>query len=155
MARKTMAAPAGHLPRGDATVTVALPMAEQLAAIRARCQDLSLQHRLSLPPDLVRDRVGALARDASELFSDRVLEICFLLDQYGSLRYNELRRMIGVISTRTLADKLSFLHQQGLVGRKLYDESPPRVEYALTERGKVLTDLLYPAILHATQGTPA
>lgn len=148
----SMAAPAGQHPRGEATITVAMPLAEQLAVIRARCQDLSLQHRLALPPDLVRERMGTLARDASALFSDRVLEICFLLDQYGSLRYNELRRMIGVISTRTLADKLAFLHQQGLVGRKLYDESPPRVEYALTERGKILTDLLFPAILHATQG---
>ena len=135
-------------------MTAVVPMADQLAYIRARCQDLSLQHRLSLPPDLVRERVGALARDASALFSDRVLEICFLLDQYGSLRYNELRRMIGVISTRTLADKLAFLHEQGLVGRKLYDESPPRVEYALTDRGKALTDLLFPAILHATQVVP-
>jgi DNA-binding HxlR family transcriptional regulator len=143
-----MAAPVGHQPRGEATVTVALPLADQLAAIRARCQDLSLQHRLALPPDLVRERIGTLARDASAVFSDRVIEICYLLDQYGSLRYNELRRMIGVISTRTLADKLAFLHQQGLVGRRLYDESPPRVEYALTDRGKVLTDLLFPAILH-------
>jgi DNA-binding HxlR family transcriptional regulator len=131
-------------------LTAAAPMAEQLAAIRARCQDLSLQHRLALPPDLVRERIGALARQSSVLFQDRVIEICYLLDQYGSLRYNELRRMIGIISTRTLADKLAFLHTQGLVGRKLYDESPPRVEYALTERGKALTDLLFPAILHAT-----
>ena len=147
-----MAAPIGQPPRGDAVVTVAMPLGEHLAAIRERCQDLSLQHRLAMPPELVRERIGAMARDASETFSDRVIEICFLLDQYGSLRYNELRRMIGVISTRTLADKLAFLHKQGLVGRKLYDESPPRVEYALTEKGKALTDLLFPAILHTTQG---
>ncbi len=115
-----------------------------------------MHHRLALPPDLVRERIGDLARQASTLFQDRVIEICFLLDQYGSLRYNELRRMIGVISTRTLADKLAFLHSQGLVRRKLYDESPPRVEYALTERGKAFTDLLFPAILHATgaEGAP-
>ena len=151
-----MAAPAGHAPRGETAVTAAVPMADQLAYIRARCQELSLQHRLALPPDVVRDRIGDLARQASSLFQDRVIEICYLLDQYGSLRYNELRRMIGVISTRTLADKLAFLHAQGLVGRKLYDESPPRVEYALTDRGKALTDLLFPAILHATnaEGVP-
>lgn len=146
-----MAAPQTRAPRGEMALTASLPMDEQLAAIHARCQDLSVQHRLAMPPDLVRQRLGGLAREASQLFQDRVIEICYLLDQYGSLRYNELRRMMGVISTRTLADKLAFLHAQGLLGRKLYDESPPRVEYTLTPRGKVLTDLLFPAILHATQ----
>lgn len=133
-----------------------MPLVDQLAAIRARCQDLSLQHRLSLPPDLVRERIGGLARQAGELFQERVLEICYLLDQYGSLRYNELRRMLGVISTRTLADKLAYMHAEGLVGRKLYDESPPRVEYALTDRGKAFTDLLFPAVLLAArvEGSP-
>lgn len=144
-----MAAPAGTLPRGDATLLAAAPLEEQMAAIRARCQDLSLQHRLALPPDLVRARLGDLARSAGTLFQDRVIEICYLLDQYGSLRYNELRRMLGIISTRTLADKLAFLHAEGLVGRKLYDEAPPRVEYTLTDRGRALTDLLFPAILLA------
>lgn len=145
-----MAAPAGRS-RRDVAVAAPLPLADQLAAIRARCQDLSLQHRLALPPDLVRARIGDLARTAGSLFQDRVIEICFLLDQYGSLRYNELRRMLGVISTRTLADKLSFLHGEGLVGRKLYDEAPPRVEYTLTDRGKAFTDLLFPALVLAGQ----
>lgn len=145
-----MAAGPGRVPRGEVALSAPVPLADQLAAIRARCQDLSLQHRLTLPPELVRDRIGGLAREAGELFTDRVIEICFLLDQYGSLRYNELRRMLGVISTRTLADKLVFLHARGLVRRQLYDESPPRVEYALTDRGKAFTDLIFPAILHTT-----
>lgn len=145
-----MAASPGFAPRGEVALSAAVPLPDQLAAIRARCQDLSLQHRLTLPPDLVRDRIGSLAHDAGEMFQDRVIEICYLLDQYGSLRYNELRRMLGVISTRTLADKLAFLHERGLVRRQLYDESPPRVEYALTDRGKAFTDLLFPAILHVS-----
>ncbi len=144
-----MAAPPGRAPRSDMVLTAPAPLEEQLASIRARCQDLSLQHRLALPPDLVRARLGELARTAGDLFQDRVIEICYLLDQYGSLRYNELRRMLGVISTRTLADKLAFLHSQGLVGRKLYDQAPPRVEYTLTDRGRALADLLFPAILLA------
>lgn len=124
------------------------PLGEQLGEIHRLCNELSAQHRLSFPPDLVRERLHGLAKQAGDLFSDRVLEICFLLDQYGTLRYNELRRMLGVISTRTLANKLSYLHRQGLVVRTLYDENPPRVEYRLSQRGKTFTDLLFPAILH-------
>lgn len=146
-----MVAPAGRAPRGEMVVTAPVPLTEQLSSIRARCLELSLQHRLAIPADLVRERIGGLAREAGDLFQDRVIEICYLLDQYGSLRYNELRRMLGVISTRTLADKLAFLHGKGLVGRQLYDESPPRVEYTLTDRGKTFTDLLFPAILHAAE----
>lgn len=149
-----MAARTNQATSGKVTLTAAVPLGEQLAAIRAKCQDLSVQHRLALPPDLVRDRMATLARDTGQVMHDRALEICFLLDQYGSLRYNELRRMLGPISTRTLADKLAFLHARGLVGRRLYDESPPRVEYRLTDHGKAFTDLVFPVMLHTQAGPP-
>lgn len=132
-----------------ASVTaVSRPLADQLREIQLLCADLSAQHRLALPPDLVRSRLHDLTQQAGAMFSDRILEICFLLDQYGTLRYNELRRMLGVISTRTLATKLSFLHREGFVIRTLFVENPPRVEYRLSPRGKAFTDLLFPAMLH-------
>lgn len=128
--------------------TVSRPLGDQLRAIQLLCADLSAQHRLALPADLVRSRLHDLTKQAGDMFSDRILEICFLLDQYGTLRYNELRRMLGVISTRTLATKLAVLHREGFVIRTLFTENPPRVEYRLSARGKAFTDLLFPAVLH-------
>jgi DNA-binding HxlR family transcriptional regulator len=123
-------------------------MDDQLSTIQSWCRQFSARHRLAFPPELVRERIHGLARAAGPLFQDRAVEICFLLDQCGTLRFNEMRRALGAISTRTLADKLAFLQREGIVLRTLYDETPPRVEYRLTARGRTLADLLVPALVH-------
>lgn len=58
----------------------------------------------------------------------------------GSKRPSELSRALGKISAKTLTQRLRELEESGLVARTAYQEIPPRVEYALTERG---LDLLY------------
>ena len=47
-----------------------------------------------------------------------------------------------VIFHLTLADRLQALVEQGLVIRTVHPDTPPRVEYALTERGHRLGDIL-------------
>ena len=39
------------------------------------------------------------------------------------------------ISSRTLAERLRQLEREGIVRRRSYPESPPRVEYELTDKG--------------------
>jgi DNA-binding HxlR family transcriptional regulator len=39
------------------------------------------------------------------------------------------------ISPRTLSERLQMLEGEGIVIRRSYPESPPRVEYELTEKG--------------------
>ena len=60
----------------------------------------------------------------------------------GPMRFNELRRLIGNISQKMLTATLRGLERDGLVTRTVYPEIPPRVEYALTELGRTLTDPL-------------
>ncbi len=60
----------------------------------------------------------------------------------GPYRYGELRRRIEGISERMLVQQLRALEADGLVTRTQYPEVPPRVEYALTERGHSLVPLL-------------
>lgn len=135
--------------RRSPIVVAAAPLAPQLSQIRARCREVSLQHRLAMPHALVRARLGELTQKAAALFEERVIEICFLIDQYGTLRYGELRDMLDAISTRTLASKLSLLHREGFVERTVYPEGARRVEYTLTERGHALADVLFSAMLVA------
>ncbi len=59
-----------------------------------------------------------------------------------TLRFNELRTAIGGISQRMLTLTLRNLERDGLVTRTVYAEIPPRVEYALTDLGRTLTDPL-------------
>ncbi len=57
-------------------------------------------------------------------------------------RFNELKRRIHGISATSLAERLSELDQRKVVERKVYPETPPRVEYALTKKGMELLDIL-------------
>ncbi|MDB5225032.1 MAG: transcriptional regulator, HxlR family [Candidatus Adlerbacteria bacterium] len=57
-------------------------------------------------------------------------------------RFSELTASLAGVSTRTLTLKLKNLLAQGLIERTEYSEKPPRVEYALTAKGKALKPLV-------------
>jgi DNA-binding HxlR family transcriptional regulator len=60
----------------------------------------------------------------------------------GRARFCELERSLAGISPRTLSLRLRALEEEGIVVRKTYPEVPPRVEYALTEKGRALVPLV-------------
>jgi DNA-binding HxlR family transcriptional regulator len=51
-------------------------------------------------------------------------------------RFGELKRVLTGITQQMLSKQLKELEDHGMVGRKVYAEVPPRVEYSLTEKGK-------------------
>ena len=53
----------------------------------------------------------------------------------GRSRFCELERSLEGISPRTLSLRLRALEEEGIVERQTFSEVPPRVEYALTEKG--------------------
>jgi DNA-binding HxlR family transcriptional regulator len=60
----------------------------------------------------------------------------------GCSRFCELERALSGISPRTLSLRLRDLEQEGVVERQTFSEVPPRVEYALTEKGRALLPLI-------------
>src|SRR5881227_167890 len=60
----------------------------------------------------------------------------------GCSRFCELERSLAGISPRTLSLRLRALEEEGIVERKTFPEVPPRVEYALTEKGRALLPLI-------------
>ncbi len=71
----------------------------------------------------------------------KVLILC-LIDDRGSVRYNEMRREIFGITSTMLAQSLREMEEDGLVLRHQYAEMPVRVEYTLTDRAKSMIPIL-------------
>ncbi|HKD96830.1 MAG TPA: helix-turn-helix domain-containing protein [Micromonosporaceae bacterium] len=72
---------------------------------------------------------------------------------FGPRRFNELYQDLPGISPKTLADRLQAMEEQGLVTRTVHPDKPPRVEYALTDRGAELGGLVH-AIADWAGATP-
>jgi DNA-binding HxlR family transcriptional regulator len=60
----------------------------------------------------------------------------------GRSRFCELERSLVGISPRTLSLRLRALEEEGIVKRQTFPEVPPRVEYALTDKGRALVPLI-------------
>ena len=60
----------------------------------------------------------------------------------GPRRFSELERACPGISPRTLSERLRVLEHDGILVRRSYAESPPRVEYALTSKGQDLLPII-------------
>ena len=68
--------------------------------------------------------------------------ILFTLENHLTIRFKELQRNIPDISQKMLTATLKVLEADGLISREVFPEVPPRVEYALTEKGKSLLPLI-------------
>jgi len=60
----------------------------------------------------------------------------------GPIRYNELKRAIGIVSFKSLTSTLKELESDQLIHRKEYPQVPPKVEYSLSEQGLSLIPVL-------------
>ena len=60
----------------------------------------------------------------------------------SSMRFCELERSLDGISPRTLSLRLRALEEQGIIKRQTFPEVPPRVTYALTDKGTALVPLI-------------
>jgi DNA-binding HxlR family transcriptional regulator len=60
----------------------------------------------------------------------------------GRSRFCELERSLQGISPRTLSLRLRALEEEAIVERRTFPEVPPRVEYALTEKGRALVPII-------------
>jgi DNA-binding HxlR family transcriptional regulator len=60
----------------------------------------------------------------------------------GTRRFSELERSLAGISPRTLSARLRSLEDEGIVQRTVHGGVPPRVDYALTEKGRHLVPIV-------------
>lgn len=57
----------------------------------------------------------------------------------STLRFNEIRKIFPDVTHKMLTQQLREMETDGIIHRKVYAQSPPKVEYSLTEFGSTLT----------------
>lgn len=66
---------------------------------------------------------------------DKWTPLVFQALKHGPLRFGDLRAAVGTVTPKVLTQTLRTLERDGFVIRSVYDQMPPRVEYALTDLG--------------------
>lgn len=90
----------------------------------------------------VREKVGNLfaspcpSREILKHVCSRWGVLALISLQDGTHRFSELRKRMGGVSEKMLAQTLQALEQDGFVERVAFPVVPPHVEYSLTELGK-------------------
>lgn len=74
------------------------------------------------------------------------MDLLCVVANHRRARFGEIEDHIPDASTSTLSARLDELEAAGLLEREQYDETPPRVEYALTAEGAELAERLEPLI---------
>ncbi|WP_337011766.1 winged helix-turn-helix transcriptional regulator [Pantoea sp. AS142] len=80
--------------------------------------------------------VNCPSRDVLKRVTSRWSVLILLALQDQTLRFSALRRAVGGVSERMLAQNLRYLEEDGFVQRIAYDVVPPHVEYRLTPLGR-------------------
>lgn len=68
------------------------------------------------------------------------------LGNHEKIRFNDIMIHLEGISPKTLSDLLKELQKENLISRESFAETPPRVEYSLTEDGKQLCEAIIPLV---------
>jgi DNA-binding HxlR family transcriptional regulator len=87
---------------------------------------------------LVRGDGGRAIRGILDRIGDKWTLLVVMTLHGQRMRFTELQQHIPGISQRMLTLTLRHLERDGLVGRTVFAEVPPRVEYELTDMGRTL-----------------
>lgn len=80
------------------------------------------------------------SRDVLKHVTSRWGVLILVALQGGTHRFSDLRRKIGGVSEKMLAQTLQWLEADGFVNRKSYPVVPPHVEYSLTPLGHEVSE---------------
>ncbi|MCW4011620.1 MAG: helix-turn-helix transcriptional regulator [Candidatus Bathyarchaeota archaeon] len=125
---------------------VEIRIQKTLEGIQDTINQMNRSYEIS--PEEIKTNLQVLEESFNILFQKWNLGILYTLFLKNKVGFSELKRILGV-NSRTLSDKLKLLTENGYVSRDVYDESPLRVEYSVTHKGKNTVLLALP-LLYST-----
>jgi len=95
---------------------------------------------------IVSRRVALVGREtccghyhhAVELVGKRWTGAILLVLMDGPARFSEVKQLVPDLSDRLLSERMKELEGEGIVERRVIDDMPVKVEYALTAKGEAL-----------------
>ena len=81
-------------------------------------------------------------QQAIELIGKRWTGVVSMVLLDGPRRFNEIAERLEGASDRMLSERLKELEATGILERCVYPETPVRIEYRLTEKGKALAPVI-------------
>jgi len=81
-------------------------------------------------------------QQAIELIGKRWTGVIIMVLLNGPRRFNEIAEQLEGASDRMLSERLKELEATGILERRVYPETPVRIEYRLTEKGKALAPVI-------------
>ena len=95
---------------------------------------------------MASERVVVVQRDtccrhyhhAVELVGQRWTGAILFVLMDGPARFSEFKQLVPDLSDRLLSERMKELEAEGIVERRVIDDTPVKVEYALTEKGEAL-----------------
>ena len=91
------------------------------------------------PKELKRCPIDNTFRIIGKKFTIHILRD---VSMKGKTRFNEFMESVEGINSNTLATRLREMEKNGLIKRKIFHETPIRIEYTLTNKGEDLIPLL-------------
>ena len=107
-------------------------------AARAGATDIPALHPRAGCASDGREPCCRLYHRAIELVGKRWTGAILLVLMDGPLRFSQIKQLVPELSDRLLSERLKELEAEGIVARQVSDDSPVRVEYELTEKGRDL-----------------
>jgi DNA-binding HxlR family transcriptional regulator len=92
-----------------------------------------------LPEECKEDPIDNTFKIIGKKFTIHILRNMIVLNQH---RFNEFLKSIEGINPNTLSLRLHEMEKSNLIERKIYNETPIRIEYNLTKKGNALRTIL-------------
>ena len=92
--------------------------------------------------DALRSKCKIFHNTWNDLSKVWTMPVIHALGLKEPVRFNELKRRIDGINATSLTERLAELERRNIIQRKVYPETPPKVEYSLTKKGWELHTVL-------------